>query len=75
MDATPLGVVTAKLMEHLSEDDSAELGEVLVLAEVLGKDDEGDWTTIAWHCSDDRAWVQLGLMHAALDSYRETDPE
>jgi hypothetical protein len=78
MDATRLGQVTADLMDHLNEDppgESAELGEVLVLAEVKVTDPEGDWTYIAWRCSDERAWVQLGLMHAALDQEREVGDE
>ena len=79
IDPTRLGQVTAELMEKLSEDwdeESAELGEVMVLAEVKVTDEDGDdWTYIAWRCSDPRNWVQRGLLHASLEQERITDDD
>lgn len=73
MDTTKLGEVAASLMERLAEEaeresDTLELGEIMVLAEVQGarQDAESGWTGIAFQCSDDRGWIQRGLLHAAL---------
>jgi hypothetical protein len=75
IDATKLGQVSAALMEYLDDnvEDGAELGEVLILAEVRGVDDDGSFTYIQWRCSDERDWVQRGMLHAALDSDRVPD--
>lgn len=73
MDTTKLGEVTAALMELIdAENPDAELGEVMVLAEIQGTDEEGGWTGIRWRCSDSRYWVQDGLLYAALNCDRET---
>jgi hypothetical protein len=76
LDTTRLGQVAAELMQTLadgyedSDFDKTELGEVMILAEVKLEDEEGEWTNIAWRCSDDRQWVQRGLLHAALEQER-----
>lgn len=69
MDTTKLGEVAAVLMERLAleaDEEDMELGEVMIVAEVNGKDEDDGWTGIAYRCSDDRTWVQCGLLHAAL---------
>lgn len=72
MDTTQLGEVTAELMEKLADTEpDAELGVVMVLAEIRGEDDGEEWTGIEWRCSDSRAWIQYGMLHAALESERE----
>jgi hypothetical protein len=73
MDTSRLGQVAADLMEAIDSEDGDELGVVLVLAEIKGSDEHGDWTAIRWRCSDPRAWVQYGVLHAALDQDRVVD--
>jgi len=59
-------------MEDL-EKDQAELdeeqtiGEVMLLAEVRGEDEDGIYTYIRYRCTDDRQWVQRGMLHASLE--------
>jgi hypothetical protein len=80
VDTTRLGQVAADLMDLLAEDAAdeeaaeMELGEVMILAEVKGRDEEGDdWTSIRFRCSDPRFWVQRGMLSAALDGERLAD--
>lgn len=73
MDTTRLGETAAALMDLIDAEDGDELGVVMVLAEVKGTDDDGEWTAIRWRCSDPRAWVQYGVLHEALRSKRLTD--
>jgi hypothetical protein len=47
---------------------------VMVLAEISGTDEDGGWTAIRWRCSDPRAWVQRGIVYAALQQDREVEP-
>jgi hypothetical protein len=72
IDSTKVGVVTAELMDYLAEsygDDEVGVGTVMVLVEVTGTDEDGDdWTAIQSRCSDPRAWVQNGMLHAGLRS-------
>jgi hypothetical protein len=72
MDTSTLGVVAASLMDDLAEDqaeirDEQELGVVMLLAEVRGEDEDGSYTYIRFRGSDDREWIQRGILHAALD--------
>ncbi len=76
MDTSTLGVVAANLMDDLAKDqaeigDDQELGEVMLLAEVRGQDAEGAYTYIRFRCSDEREWIQRGILHAALDQERQ----
>ena len=74
IDTSNLGVVSAELMDFLGElgGGKAVLGEVLVLAEVEVTDDDGDsYTNLIWRCSDNRSWIQTGLMQAAIDAEKE----
>lgn len=43
------------------------VGEVMLLAEIRGEDDDGTYTYIRFRCSDEREWIQRGMMHAALE--------
>jgi hypothetical protein len=64
------------LAEDAADEEAAEmeLGEVMILAEVKGRDEEGDdWTAIRFRCSDPRFWVQRGMLSAALDGERLAD--
>lgn len=72
MDTSKLGVVAAQLMDQLAEEaeDNECIGDVMVLAEIRGNDDEGPYTFISWRCSDEREWVQRGMLHAGLDHKR-----
>jgi hypothetical protein len=72
VDAGKVGVAAAQLMDDLVADqgeigDDQTIGEVMLLAEVRGTDETGDYTYIRFRCSDDREWVQRGLLHACLD--------
>ncbi len=75
MDTSKVGVVAAKLMEKLAEEAAQEegqqVGEVMLLAEVRGVDDDGPYTFIAFRCSDEREWVQRGILHAGLELHRQ----
>jgi hypothetical protein len=73
MDATPLGETTAVLMDRLSDQfeefEDAEIGSVLVIAEVILPTDGPEGSTgIHFRCSDPRQWVQQGLLHYALNA-------
>ena len=71
-----VGLVAAQLMEKIEADseptDDERIGEVMLLVEVRGTDEDGPYTYIEWRCSDEREWMQRGLMHAGLDSERRT---
>lgn len=80
MDVSKLGVVAADLMEYLARDqeemgDEQTLGEVMLLAEIRGTDEDGTYTYIRYRCSDDRVWVQRGIMHAALEQDCQPDED
>jgi hypothetical protein len=75
IDASKVGVVAAQLMEDLENDqaeiaDEQTIGEVMLLAEVRGEDEDGSYTYIRFRCSDGREWVQRGMLHAALEQER-----
>lgn len=61
VDPKLLGETTAELMENLDGVDG-ELEEVLVIAAI----NEGDQTLIRYRCSNERGYVQHGLLTAAL---------
>jgi hypothetical protein len=81
MDTSKLGVVAANLMDDLTKDqaeigDEQELGVVMLLAEVRGEDEDGtSYTYIRFRGSDDREWIQRGILHAALDQERVAGDE
>jgi hypothetical protein len=77
MDLTRVGTTAAELMEHLTDslDGGEEIGEVMILVEVSGDDEGGNWTDIFWRCSDPRAWVQHGMLAYALSGHRKVDPD
>ncbi len=76
-DLTQVGMTAADLMEDLAEslEGDEEIGEVMVLVEVSGKDGEVEWTDISWRCSDPRAWVQHGMLAYALNAERRVDED
>ena len=76
MDTTELGNIAAEMMEALAEDfgDGAELGVVMVVAEVVDDTDPDDQlNTIVGRCSDGREWVQTGLLQTATRTIRNFD--
>lgn len=78
IDAGNVGIIAASLMDDLVADQQAaghdqEIGEVMLLVEVRGKDDDGGYTYIKFRCSDERDWVQRGLLHACLDQDKAVD--
>ena len=65
MDTQRLGQVAALLMERIASRYAGEdwhVGDVIVVVEIDSKDD----TVIETECSDEREWVQNGLLRAAL---------
>jgi hypothetical protein len=75
IDAGKVGLVAAALMDDLASDqahmgDDQSIGEVMLLAEVRGEDEDGSYTYIRFRCSDSRDWVQRGILHACLDQDR-----
>ena len=66
MDTQRLGQVAALLMERIASryaGDEWHVGDVIVVVEV----DSKDRCVIECECSDDREWVQNGLLRAGLD--------
>jgi hypothetical protein len=63
LDQTPIGRLTAELMDGLERDfsDQAEIGAVLLIAEVT---DQGQ-SQVVTKASDPRSHVALGLMEIA----------
>lgn len=80
IDTSKLGIVAANLMDDLVKDqaeagDDQTLGEVMLLAEIQGEDEDGPYTYLRFRCSDDREWVQRGMLHSALDQERLGDED
>ena len=73
IDASKVGVAAAQLMEDLEKDqaqtsEEQAIGDVMLLAEVRGKDEDGHYTYyLRYRCTDTRQWVQRGMLHAALE--------
>ena len=79
MDTRKLGAVAAELMEYIEkrEDETTEIGEVMILVELRGTHDDGSdqkWTTISTQCTDPRGWVQRGLLNEALLDAQQPEP-
>jgi hypothetical protein len=71
-------IAAAQLMDDLEADqaesgEEQEIGELMLLAEVRGQDEDGGYTYIRFRCTDERQWAQRGLLHAALE--QETRPD
>lgn len=70
IDTTPLGRLSAELMEGISElelDEGSRIREVAVIAEI----DHGDSTSTLVHCTDDRTWVKVAFLREV--AYRIED--
>lgn len=72
IDASKVGVAAAQLMDDLEKDqaetgEDQTIGEVMLLAEVQGEDEDGTYTYLRHRCTDTRQWVQRGMLHAALE--------
>lgn len=65
-----VGEVAAKLMDAL-DNSTVEIGEVMLLVERRWKDDDGECTDIYFRCTDERNWVQRGMLSFCLDGMRE----
>lgn len=69
-DFSRAAIIAAELIEHLEnsyDGEEIEIGEVMVLVEITGRnEEEGDWTAINFRCSDPRHWIQQGMLHAAM---------
>lgn len=80
MDATTLGTTAARLMDELADRfdgfEDAELGTVLILAEVnIPSDGPEGSSGIYFRASDARKWIQQGMLHYALNSATESDED
>lgn len=78
IDAGKVGIVAADLMDDLISDQQEighdqQIGEVMLVAEVRGDDGDGGYTYIRFRCSDEREWIQRGLLRACLDQERVTE--
>lgn len=65
LDTTKLGEIAAGMMERLAEsyeDHDVEVGTVALIVEISS----GDWTAVTYRCSDNRSWVQRGLMNEGV---------
>ena len=75
IDASELARFTAEAIDHLEstyEDHPAELGDVIVIAEVNFKNPDGDpVTSIRFASTNARAHVQIGMLRSALLSVEE----
>lgn len=63
-DLSHLGQIALELLEDMAdvaEDVDMEVGEVMIVAELKG---DGR-TTVMTRCTEDRAWIKLGLLEAA----------
>lgn len=68
IDAGKVGIVAASLMDDLVANQEEighhqEIGEVMLITEVRGTDQDGDYTYIRFRCSDEREWVRPGACH------------
>ena len=58
-----------QLEELMKDDPGAELGEILIVAEIKNITMDSDTgTAVRFACTDDRFWVQRGLLESALDT-------
>jgi hypothetical protein len=78
IDASKVGISAAQLMEDLERDqteigEKQTVGDVMLLAEVRGEDEDGTYTYIRYRCTDDRQWIQRGMLHAALEQDSRPD--
>lgn len=73
IDTQRFGEMALEFIEDLAEDvdDAAELGVVAIVAEVK----HPDWTRCRVFSSDDRRWVQRGLMAWAAECIETTTEE
>lgn len=53
------------LAERFDGDDDAEIEVALVV--VMMVSDDGEETHLHYRCSDDRPWIQRGLIHETLE--------
>jgi len=81
-DLAAAAAAAAELLDDLEHDVEAEaeevtVGVVLIVVELLAGDPdpthEGGATRIAYRCTDTRAWVQRGLLRAAIAASLEGD--
>lgn len=73
MDTTALGTTMAEFMEEterrFEDKPQAEIGHVMVIAEVKIPDDGPEGSSgIYFRSSDPRLWAQQGLLHYALNA-------
>lgn len=73
IDTTPLGTLTATMMESISADfgEDFQIRTVALVVEV----DSPDVDQILVRCSDDRSWLLQALLHEAIDTVEETRRE
>lgn len=67
LDTTRLGEIAANMMESLAESyetHDVSVGEVALIVEIRS----GDWTAVTYRCTDERAWVQRGLIRQGIDA-------
>ena len=66
--AEQLGNEALAFIEHLHEryGEDFEIGETLLIAEVIVEQDGDELSCIEYACSDPRRWAQVGFLQAAL---------
>jgi hypothetical protein len=68
-----IGTTAAKLMDSIeSEGEDVEIGEVMLLVECRYKHDDDEYSGIDFRCTDERVWVQHGMLHFALNAVRQS---
>lgn len=69
VDTTTIGQVTAELMDTIDRDypdDDVTVRTVIVVAELHTPES----TFVMYRCSDERTWIQRGLLAEALEASR-----
>lgn len=70
IDTTPLGSLTAQMMEAIAADfgDDFQIRTVALVVEV----DSAETDQILVRCSDDRSWLLAALLNEAIDTVEAT---
>lgn len=84
METRKVGILAAKLMEEIAqkyEDGPCVIGEVMLVVEIKADPEKSieDWegsefedfaATVETRCTDDRVWVQMGLLNFASEGQK-----
>lgn len=64
IDTSEVGIVAARLMDDIETehaDEDLSIGVVMLIVELCGQEE----TLIRYRCSDERLWIQRGLLAEA----------